>query len=382
MKSYYKIAIKGKDTYTILNNILQSKINIYDAVLEKNTIILVLNYEDFLKLKKQNPLYKIEIISINGIKRYKSLFKFYKLFIIMMAISQLLIYFYSKMIFKINITSPSSNITNIIKEELKKNDITLFSVAKPFSKLKQLKDTIKNNNKDKIEWLEIEHYGTNYNINVIERKKEDVKSNDKIYDLVALKNGIIKDMYIESGEIIKNKGDYVAKGDVIVSSKITKGDTIKNNVRAKGKIYAEVWYKTKINGSLIKQIPKIKSSQKRLCLRVFNQEIEIFKIPSKNNLLKQDKTLFSNNILKLYTSYKYEINYEKEVIDEYTLTNTLEELSRKEILKNLKEKEKILLQKTLKKEVIDDKIYLEVFFKVYENIALEKEPSPDLENED
>ncbi len=382
MKSYYKIAIKGKDTYTILNNILQSKINIYDAVLEKNTIILVLNYEDFLKLKKQNPLYKIEIISINGIKRYKSLFKFYKLFIIMMAISQLLIYFYSKMIFKINITSPSSNITNIIKEELKKNDITLFSVAKPFSKLKQLKDTIKNNNKDKIEWLEIEHYGTNYNINVIERKKEDVKSNDKIYDLVALKNGIIKDMYIESGEIIKSKGDYVAKDDIIVSSKITKGDTIKNNVRAKGKIYAEVWYKTKINGSLIKQTPKIKSSQKRLCLRVFNQEIEIFKIPSKNNLLKQDKTLFSNNILKLYTSYKYEINYEKEVIDEDTLTNTLEELSRKEILKNLKEKEKILLQKTLKKEVIDDKIYLEVFFKVYENIALEKEPSPDLENED
>ena len=63
MKNYYKIAIKGKDTYTILNNILQSKINIYDAVLEKNTIILVLNYEDFLKLKKQNPLYKIEIIS-------------------------------------------------------------------------------------------------------------------------------------------------------------------------------------------------------------------------------------------------------------------------------------------------------------------------------
>ena len=46
MKNYYKIAIKGKDTYTILNNILQSKINIYDAVLEKNTIILVLNYED------------------------------------------------------------------------------------------------------------------------------------------------------------------------------------------------------------------------------------------------------------------------------------------------------------------------------------------------
>ena len=53
MKSYYKIAIKGKDTYTILNNILQSKINIYDAVLEKNTIILVLNYgliKTFIKL--------------------------------------------------------------------------------------------------------------------------------------------------------------------------------------------------------------------------------------------------------------------------------------------------------------------------------------------
>ena len=206
MKNYYKIAIKGKDTYTILNNILQSKINIYDAVLEKNAIILVLNYEDFLKLKKQNPLYKIEIISINGIKRYKSLFKFYKLFIIMMAISQLLIYFYSKMIFKINITSPSSNITNIIKEELKKNDITLFSVAKPFSKLKQLKDTIKKiYNLEEIEVKDLTYLSDARSISLLKKSLEkiedainNIKDNSPI-DMVELD---LKNSWELLGEII------------------------------------------------------------------------------------------------------------------------------------------------------------------------------------
>ena len=112
----------------------------------------------------------------------------------------------------------------LAKEELTKNNFSIFTFQKPFERITEIKNLIKSNNKDQIEWIEIEKNGVFHNVSIIERKKEQLENDIAKHDLVASKNGIIKDMYITSGEILKNKGDYVAKGEVIVSSKIKKGD--------------------------------------------------------------------------------------------------------------------------------------------------------------
>lgn len=79
----------------------------------------------------------------------------------------------------------------------------------------------------------------------IERKQEEDSENKENMDIVASKNGYIMDMEVTSGEIRKNTGDYVKKGEVIVSSSITRNDKIVAKTSAKANVYAEVWYRVR-----------------------------------------------------------------------------------------------------------------------------------------
>ncbi|MDD5980212.1 MAG: sporulation protein YqfD [bacterium] len=373
MNNYYKIEISGKNVSHIFNRILTEKINIFDVSYKKDLITLSVIYEDYLKIKKLNTIYEIKIIEINGLKKYKSLYKFYRLFIILFLISLVFIYIYSKIIFKITIDCQNEELKSIVKEELKKNNFSIFTFQKPFERITEIKNLIKSNNKDQIEWIEIEKNGVFHNVSIIERKKEQLENDIAKHDLVASKNGIIKDMYITSGEILKNKGDYVAKGEVIVSSKIKKGDEVKNIVDAKGKVFAEVWYRVKLSAPLKTKIKVVNGSETLLNLKILGKKITIFKYQNKKITEEHKKILFNNNMFSIHLEKTNTIEEQEKAYSEEELLKIILYQAEKSILDNLDENEKILLQKTLKNTIRDDKMYVEVFFKVYEDIAYEKE---------
>ena len=379
MNNYYRISIKGKNVSHIFNRILSEKINIFDVLYKKESLKLNVSYEDFIKIKKLNTIYKIEIIDIYGIKKYKGIFSFYKLFVIIFAIFLILIFTYSKMIFKVSIDCQNEDLKNIIKDELKKNNLTIFSFQKDFNTLTKIKESIKNNNKDLVEWVEIEKDGVYYNISVIERKQEEKEADGTKHDIVAEKTGIIKDMYISSGEIRKNKGDYVSKGEIIVGANITKNEETKSVVDAKGKVFAEVWYRVKLNSNLKTKEKVITGGKTSIKVNILDKEITLLKYKNKNIKHEKIKNLFTNNIFKIYIEKQY---IYKEVLKKYSeseLLKMLENKANEEITKSLGENEKILLQKTLKNSVSNGKMYVEVFFKVYEDIAEEKEYVPVVE---
>ena len=60
------------------------------------------------------------------------------------------------------------------------------------------------------------------------------------------KDAIIKKIVASNGEIISNVNSYVKKGDIIVSGEIKHNEEIKKLVKAKAKVYGEVWYKVNI----------------------------------------------------------------------------------------------------------------------------------------
>ena len=372
MNNYYKIEISGKNVSHIFNRILTEKINIFDVSYKKDLITLSVIYEDYLKIKKLNTIYEIKIIEINGLKKYKSLYKFYRLFIILFLISLVFIYIYSKIIFKITIDCQNEELKSIVKEELTKNNFSIFTFQKPFERITEIKNLIKSNNKDQIEWIEIEKNGVFHNVSIIERKKEQLENDIAKHDLVASKNGIIKDMYITSGEILKNKGDYVAKGEVIVSSKIKKGDEVKNIVDAKGKVFAEVWYRVKLSAPLKTKIKVVNGSETLLNLKILGKKITIFKYQNKKITEEHKKILFNNNMFSIHLEKTNTIEEQEKAYSEEELLKIILYQAEKSILDNLDENEKILLQKTLKNTIRDDKMYVEVFFKVYEDIAYEK----------
>lgn len=373
MNNYYRISIKGKNVSHIFNRILNEKISIFDVVYKKNNLILNVGYEDFIKIKKINTIYKIEIIDIYGIKKYKVIFNFYKLFIIMFFIFLVFIFIYSKMVFKITIDCQNDKLKEFVKSELKRNNLTIFSLKKSFNKLTKIKEDIKNNNKDLVEWVEIEKDGVFYNVSIIERKKEYIKNDEVKHNIIAKKTGIIKDIYITSGEIRKNKGDYVSKGDVIVGANITKNEETKSIVDAKGKVFAEVWYQVKLNMNLkVEEKIPVKSIAS-LKIKLLNKEITLFKYGTKKLVQNNKRDLFKNSIFNFYIEKEQIYSSINKEYDKKTLQKLLEEKAKETITKSLGENEKILSQKTLKNSIGNGKMYVEVFFKVYEDIAEEKE---------
>jgi len=379
MNNFYKISIKGKNVSHIFNRILREKINMFDVSYKKDIIILNVSYEDFIRIKRLNTIYKIEIIEIYGIKKYKGIFSFYKIFVAVFFIFLILVFIYSKMIFKVSIDCQNEDLKNIIKDELKKNNLTIFSFQKDFSSLTKIKESIKNNNKDLVEWLEIEKDGVYYNISVIERKQK-LKDEDEIkHDIVAEKTGIIKDMYISSGEIRKNKGDYVSKGEIIVGANITKNEETKSVVDAKGKVFAEVWYRVKLNSNLKTKEKVITGGTTSIKVKILDKEITLLKYKNKNIKQEKIKNLFINSIFRIYIEKKYIYKEVSKKYSESELLKIIENKANEEITKSLGENEKILFQKTLKNSVSNGKMYVEVFFKVYEDIAEEKEYVPVVE---
>lgn len=374
MINCYIIEIIGKNPKYFLKKIINLNINVLNIKYDYNRILLKVTYNDYLKINEIKTTYKINILKIYGIKKIEIILKKYKIFLMFFIISLILILIFSKMIFYINIEHSNKEIVNLIKEELNNNEIKLYTFFKSYKQLEIIENKIKNNNKDKIEWIEIEHIGTTYNIKVIERKLNNINNSNDYKNIIASHNGLIIDMYVSSGEIVKVKGDYVNKGDIIVSGLIKKDDNIVNQVEAKAKVYAEVWYKTKMElPYVIKEQVNDSNGYKILKLKIFNKEITLYKNKIKNLKKSSNIKLLKTSNMELSLEKNYNLIFKDKKYSQEELIKKGNTLSRNSILEKLSEDENILLQKTLKIEELNDKIYMEMFFKVYKNIAIQSD---------
>ena len=373
MINYFWIEIKGKNPKRFLSKLLKLKINIADIKYEKDKILLKVSYEDYKNIKQIKTIYTIKIIKTSGKKKLLEQVIKYKIPLLTFIISVFFLLIISNFILFINIDTENKNIKKIIKENLQENNVTLYSKKKSYTKLKEITQNIKNNNLDNIEWIEIDQKGVVLTVKVIERLSNNTNANNNYKDIVASKNGYIKKIYSRKGEVLKNIDDYVKKGDIIISGNIFRNDKVVDRVKANGKVYAEVWYIVKLNDKLIHQeiTPKEVGKQK-LILKVNKKEITFLTIPKKV-ITENKKNFFKNDIFSLYL--KQEKNYQKETTKykENDLTDILNKRAKNAINKNLKKDEYIIKQKTLKKYIKNGKMYIEVFFKTYEDISLEKD---------
>ncbi len=373
MINYFWIEIKGKNPKRFLSKLLKLKINIADIKYEKDKILLKVSYEDYKNIKQIKTIYTIKIIKTSGKKKLLEQVIKYKIPLLTFIISVFFLLIISNFILFINIDTENKNIKKIIKENLQENNVTLYSKKKSYTKLKEITQNIKNNNLDNIEWIEIDQKGVVLTVKVIERISNNTNTNNNYKDIVASKNGYIKKIYSRKGEVLKNIDDYVKKGDIIISGNIFRNDKVVDRVKANGKVYAEVWYIVKLNDKLIHQeiAPKEVGKQK-LILKVNKKEITFLTIPKKV-ITENKKNFFKNDIFSLYL--KQEKNYQKETTKykENDLTDILNKRAKNAINKNLKKDEYIIKQKTLKKYIKNGKMYIEVFFKTYEDISLEKD---------
>lgn len=369
MINYYWVSIKGKNIKYFLNTLFKQKIKIESIKYHKDEILVKVSYEEYKRILKIKTSCSINIVKTSGSKRIWQLYQKYKISLVIFVISVFFIIIMSHLVLYINIESDNKELSNLVKKELFNNNITLYSYRKSHNKLDEISSKIKNNNLDKIEWIEIEQKGVFLNIRIIPRVNKQIKNSNKYQDIVAAKDGYIRKIVSKNGQLLKNIDDYVKKGEVIISGNIFRNEKPVGQTRATGKVYAEVWYLSKINKNIYHNTMIKKDKGKTgMSLNINNKEVELIYLPSKV-IVPKKVTLFQNRTFSLTFNKKQSLYLKKQKYNQKELQNILELKAKQDVLKKLKKDEYIISQKTLKKVIKNDKMYIEVFFKCYEDIA-------------
>ena len=380
MNSYIVLKLKSK---RLLDEIINKKINIIYIKYLNNEILIKIKYNDYKRLIKNNSNKQIEINKYAGKRKAKDLILKYKIPIICFILGTILLLFLSQHIFYINIDTYNNELKKEIEYSLEKNNIKKYSLKRSYKKLEKVKKRIKENNEN-IEWIELKNDGVVLNVKVIEKKEKYNNQNINNYytDIIAKKSGYIRKIIATSGEVLKNTDDYVEKGETIISGNIIKNDEIVAKTKSKGLIYAEVWYIKKLSKNLNSTVlEKSGYSRKKLIINVNNKKINLLNIKIKDRNTNK-KILFKTSIFSLIE--KTETEYEKKnkkYTDEEAII-ILKNKAKKDILKTLDKTEYITSQKTLKKYKENDKISIEVLFKVYEEIGQTVKAKENIEKEE
>lgn len=371
--SSIKIKVTGRNINNFLKRLINNNINIEKVIpISHKEIDLIINYQDLDKVLKLKTIYNIKIIRYYGklriIKRIKK-----DIFILSsLLISLLLIYTLSNIIFKIEVIHSNNNIIKLVTKELEDNGIKKYKFVKNYQEIEKIKNKILEENKDTLEWLEIIREGTKYTIRVEERIINNKPKDNKIYNIVASKNAVIKNIYAESGEKIRSINTYVKKGDIIISSDITLPNNEKISKTASGKVQGEVWYN--INIEYPYQYHEIKytgNKKKVLVLNLLNKRISFFDFHKYKTFNRNIKYIFNNNITPI--SLIYEDEYETNIINEVYDYNTAREKAitkaKEKILEKYPNIKDITNIKIIKEEDKKNKISLNLFVTCLEDIT-------------
>ncbi len=371
--SSIKIKVTGRNINNFLKRLINNNINIEKVIpISHKEIDLIINYQDLDKVLKLKTIYNIKIIRYYGklriIKRIKK-----DIFILSsLLISLLLIYTLSNVIFKVEVIHSNKNIIKLVTKELEDNGIKKYKFVKNYQEIEKIKNKILEENKDTLEWLEIIREGTKYTIRVEERIINNKPKDNKIYNIVASKNAVIKNIYAESGEKIRSINTYVKKGDIIISSDITLPNNEKISKTASGKVQGEVWYN--INIEYPYQYHEIKytgNKKKVLVLNLLNKRISFFDFHKYKTFNRNIKYIFNNNITPI--SLIYEDEYETNIINEVYDYNTAREKAitkaKEKILEKYPNIKDITNIKIIKEEDKKNKISLNLFVTCLEDIT-------------
>ncbi|CDA60428.1 similar to stage IV sporulation protein [Clostridium sp. CAG:524] len=365
--------VVNENSNKFLNYLIYNKIY-YDSLNKYNEyFVLDVSYDDYLYIRRR---YKCHIVKYYGKKNIVNIYENNKYVLLSLIISFMLLFLLCNTIFDIKINSDDKDIVNIINDSLKDNGIGVYKRKVSFDKLNSIKNKILEDNKDTLEWIEIREKGCIYYIDVTPR----VKSNNNVdnslpSDIVAEKDGVIKHIVVHRGSKVIDNGDYVKKGDILISGNIIKNENVIDKVHSEGVIYAETW-KT-VNISIpFKRIDYVyKKTINHYYLDIFGHKFTISgKYDSDNTINKKSIVLDKPYLFfKLYKEEKKIYDYNEVILNKEEAYNEALNRSIDIINKKLSSDEYIISKKVLKKEVKRSKINLEVFFKVYEKIGVTSE---------
>ncbi|WP_246569050.1 sporulation protein YqfD [Allobacillus halotolerans] len=223
---------------------------------------------------------------------------------------------------------------------------------------------------EEISYVGIQRQGTSYYIEIEESEKELEEQNERPSHLVAEKSGTVHSMFVTDGRPLVEVNDVVKKGDVLVSGLLDEEG--ENQTTSKGEIWAEVWYHLQLTINLrqeqLKLLPDPVTSYH---LRIGDRQIG--KEENELRLVHEEKTPFYFFKWPLPISLTKRYYYDEQSSElEYDIEERLPSLIEERLKRELGQQVKLEYQKVLHEDRDSDKVKLEMFVKVIEDISTQQ----------
>ncbi len=362
----YKLQVTGFSYKYFLNTLIRNKIELYYIQEEKNKLIIIVNSDDYKKIKKMKTSCKIKVLNRFGLEKYKYLVYKYQYLLLFFLVGLALIVFLSNVIFSVEVVHSKEEIRDLIYQDLEQYGLRKYHFVFSYNQKEKIKKKILAKEKAKIEWLEIDRIGTKYIIHVEERKKKKIDNDTKPRDIIAKKDAMILSINAKSGEIVRKKYDYVKKGDIIVSGTIKNKDDEVSKIKADGQIFGEIWYKVKVEVPIHYYEENPTGKKKKVFSLKFLNKTFSLELKKYQNYSFHDVNIFENQLLPIRLVFGEKMET-KIIRKEYNIHNVDQKAI--EIAESKFKKRNILSEKVLKKTLKDSKIIVEIFFKIKEDIT-------------
>ena len=373
MKHYFFIRIKTPKKTQLLLKLNRLNVDIKNIVYEKDGLSFSILSSDLKKVRKYLVSYEIEVIDETGIYKIKKELKKNNLIITGIVFAVVIFLILSNLIVKINVIHEDAGLRELIMDSLKEAGVTTLSFKKSYQEYEEIIENIKDKYPDKIEWLEIDVQGMVLNVRVEERIIKEYQKDSSTCHIVASKSGIIKSIYTEKGVSLVSINDYVTKGEILISGAIALNEEVKENVCASGKVYAEVWYDVDASVPLMEKRSKDTGKMRyNFMVKKGSNETVLLKSRVSDEKRVENVLLFKLFGLEFYLQKEYEVEIEEYTYTEEEALKKARDLVLEKLSLKLDDFEDIIEEKVLQKTVKNNKLYIDMFASVKEQIGVQE----------
>ncbi len=369
--SSYILKITGKRIDTFLMLLVRFSINFKMLKRGRDFIVIEVLEEDYDNLLKISTTYKIEIVKRKGLLNVVHFIKTRKFFVVMVLLGFLFFNLLTNIVFSIKVIDTDSELREIILTDLEELGLRKYNFKISYKEKEKIEEKVLKKEKDILEWIEIEEVGVSYEVKLIRRVKDDIKKETEPRDIIAKKTGLITRIEAESGEVVTKKNAYVKKGDTLISGLIRNNGNIVSKVRAEGRVYAEIWYKVALSLPLTyHEEMKTGNNKNVLEISFLSDDIAITDFSKYKHSKDTKKVLYKHPLLPISINLTKKEEVKTTDIDfSENYEENIKPLAVEKLKNKLGNDIKILSEKVLKREENTDRIDIEIFFKVEEDIT-------------
>lgn len=222
-RGYVEVALWGYAPERFFNLCSNHNILIWDLRQEGDVYYFHISVEGFRCLK---PLLKksgthVRVSRKNGIPFFLFRYRRRKILFLSIFICMMILYALSRFIWKIDINGNDSVTDDSMLQFLEEKNSSYGTLVSDIDCTK-LEEEIRSSFKSII-WTSVKREGTTLTVDVQEnlvvaKLPEELKvQEEKGYDLLALHDGTIESIFVRKGTPLVQQGDFVKKGDVLVS---------------------------------------------------------------------------------------------------------------------------------------------------------------------